>query len=300
MARPWELTGVPYTSMRRPGGIANAIQVLRAVGLAERLEGLGVKDAGDLELEAPSGERGSSGLLNEAALGRLVEATRERVGAARRRGRRALLVGGDCPVMLGALAALAADEQEAVGLVMLDGHEDAWPPSLSDTGEASDSELAIALGLVSESLPAPLDDVVPIVRPASVAFLGPRDAAELADAGIRSIRDDVAFFATDEALERARAEECSARAIASIEAETFWLHIDLDVLNSREFPAVDYPQPGGLSWKQLDSLAVTAARERGCLGASVVIYNPDLDPDRSAANMVVDFACRLIDRSRPG
>src|SRR5262245_9985101 len=107
VTRAWELTGVPYTSMRRAGGIADAIGVLRANGLAERLAALGVTDAGDLALDAPSGERGPSGLLNEAALGRLVEATRERVRAARRSGRRALLVGGDCAVLLGALAALA-------------------------------------------------------------------------------------------------------------------------------------------------------------------------------------------------
>lgn len=64
----WELVGVPYTSMRQPGGIAGAIGSLRASGLAERLAELGVTDAGDLDLEEPCGERGPSGLLNERAL----------------------------------------------------------------------------------------------------------------------------------------------------------------------------------------------------------------------------------------
>jgi hypothetical protein len=34
------------------------------------------------------------------------------------------------------------------------------------------------------------------------------------------------------------------------------------------------------------------------MGASIVIYNPDLDPDRSAASMVVDFVCRLVGPGR--
>jgi arginase len=291
---PWELTGVPFTSMRDLGGIADAIHVLRSSGLAKRLVALGATDAGDLELEAPSGERGLSGLLNEAALGRLIEATRERVRSAHRRGRRALLVGGDCPVMLGALAALA-DENGEAGLVMLDGHEDAWPPSLSDTGEASDSELAIALGVVPGFLPAPLDRLVPLVRGQNVALLGPRDGPELEAAGVRSIREDVAVFASGSALEGGRSEELMVAALEGIEATSFWLHIDLDVLSSEAFPAVDYPQPGGLAWEQLDCLAVTAARDRRCLGASIVIYNPDLDPDGSAAHAVVDFACKLTE-----
>src|SRR3712207_1254843 len=75
----WELVGVPYTSMARPGGIASAIDVLRSAGLAVQLAELGVQDAGDLALEVPSGQRGPSGLLNEQALSRLVVATRDMV-----------------------------------------------------------------------------------------------------------------------------------------------------------------------------------------------------------------------------
>src|ERR671918_686848 len=101
----WELIGVPYTSMARPGGIAEAIGALRSAGLAERLAGLGVPDTGDMELDAPSGERGPSGLLNEQALAQLVVTTRDLVSAAHGRDRAPLLVGGDCPVLLGALAA---------------------------------------------------------------------------------------------------------------------------------------------------------------------------------------------------
>ena len=86
----WELTGVPYTSAREPGGIAEAIGVLRDCGLAERLARLGFEDAGDLELDAPSGERGAGGLLNEGALAELFEAGEARVGEARMRGRRPL------------------------------------------------------------------------------------------------------------------------------------------------------------------------------------------------------------------
>src|SRR5262245_8894487 len=280
--------------MRGAGGIADAIGVLRANGLAERLAALGVTDAGDLALDAPSGERGPSGLLNETALGRLVEATRERVQTACRSGRKALLVGGDCAVVLGALAALANERE--VGLVMLDGHEDAWPPSLSPTGEASDSELAIALGVVSERLPSPLDRFVPLLHGRSVALLGPRDSAEITAEGGRSICGEVSFFTGGEAIGRTPADELMAAALQAIAATTFWLHVDLDVLSTQSFAAVDYPQPGGLDCEQLHRLAVTAARDDGCLGASIVIYNPDLDPDRSGARLVVKFVCRLVER----
>ena len=291
----WELSGVPYTSAKEAGGIARAISVLRSGGLAERLSGLGVTDAGDLKLEQPSGERGPSGLLNEAALGRLVSATRERVEQTHRRARLALLVGGDCPVLLGALAALSEGSAK-VGLVMIDGHEDAWPPVLSKTGEASDCELGIALGLVPANLPPPLEQLVPLVDPQSVALLGPRDREEIVAAGVKAISDDVAFFLDDREVGLAGSDGDGpmAAAIQAIEADAFWLHVDLDVLRSEAFAAVDYPQPGGLRWDQLDRLALAAASDPRCRGVSIGIYNPDLDADGSGASEVIGFIYRLV------
>jgi arginase len=295
-AGTWELTGVPYTSMSEPGGIANAIPVLRQRGLAERLGGLGVEDAGDLRLDPPTGERGPSRLLNEPALVRLVGATRERVSATHDTGRLPLLVGGDCPVLLGALAAMR-DARERPGLIMLDGHEDAWPPRLSETGEGSDSEIAIALGRIP-ALPEALDEVLPLLHMSGLAYLGPRDYAEIVAAGVESLRDQAAFFAdgalTSAALGRGR--DPARAAVESITADGFWLHVDLDVLASGAFRAVDYPQPGGLGWDELDRLAASAAGAPRCRGVSVVIYNPDLDPDRAEADKIVAFVARLIER----
>jgi arginase len=294
----WELTGVPYTSMKEPGGIAAAIAVLRERGLAEELRPLGIHDGGDLVLEEPTGERGPSGVLNEPALVRLLEATRERVAGAHDAGRLPLLVGGDCPVLLGALAALR-DGGASTGLVMLDGHEDAWPPPVSPTGEGSDSEIAIALGRVT-GLPAPLASMLPLVEPAAIAFLGPRDGEEIAAAGIDSLRDEVAFFAdASEISEALRAgSDPAGAAVAAIAAESFWLHVDLDVLATSALGAVDYRQPNGLSFDELDRLAVTAASAPGCRGMSVAIYNPDLDPGRADARKVVDLLSRVMNGVR--
>jgi arginase len=291
--RIWELTGVPYTSAAQPGGIAKAIAALREAGLADRLTALDVEDAGDLGLEAPSGLRGPSGLLNEMALGRLVEASRERVRATRRRGNRALLVGGDCPVLLGALAALG-DADDQPGLVMLDGHEDAWPPGRSSTGEVSDSELGIALGLVGEALPPPLDELVPLVHPSGVALLGPRDGAEIEAGGVDSVRDEVAYFADADAIGNEDVAATMAVALEAIDATALWLHIDLDALATEALPAVDYPQPGGLHWHELDRLAALTVADPRCCGVSVGIYNPERDPDGTGAGLVVDFVCRLV------
>ena len=292
-ASDWELVGVPYTSAAQPGGIARAISVLRADGLAEQLRRHGVVDGGDLDVQPPDGRRGASGLLNEPALAHLVAATAHRVRELAAQGRRALLVGGDCPVLLGALAALR-DVDDDPGLVMLDGHEDAWPPNLSSTGEASDSELAIALGLVDAPLPSPIDELAPLVRPSSVALLGPRDRAEIDAGGARSLRTVVARFADPGELRREGVEMAMAATLAAIAGRTLWLHIDLDVLAADAFAAVDYPQPGGLEWDELDRLVEVAVADPRCVGASVAIYNPTVDGDGRGSRAVIEFVSRIV------
>ena len=290
----FELIGVPYTSAAKPGGIATAIRVLREAGLAASLgRGADVRDGGDLELLEGTGLRGSSGLLNERALGGLVTATRRAVVGALQRGRLPLLVGGDCPVLLGALAA-GRDAGRDAGLLMVDGHEDAWPPERSGTGEASDSEVAIALGRVTGVAP-PLDDLVPLLTSERVAMLGPRDRRELDEAGVESLDGTIALFRDDVAVRASGAAASAQEAVATLAAGSgsFWLHVDLDVLRTDDFPAADYLQPGGLTWEELLDIAAPALADARCYGCSVVIYNPDLDPERTSAARIVRFVSDL-------
>jgi hypothetical protein len=73
----------------------------------------------------------------------------------------------------------------------------------------------------------------------------------------------------------------------------WWLHVDLDVLSTDALPAVDYPQRGGLTWAQLHELTAAAVGKGGCVGASVVIYNPDLDKGANA-ELIVGYLENLV------
>ena len=101
----------------------------------------------------------------------------------------------------------------------------------------------------------------------------------------------------DDVATRARGAAAAARdAIAALTraSSSFWLHLDLDVLRTDDFPAADYLQPGGLTWQELLEIAAPALRDPLCFGCSLVIYNPDLDPERSSAARIVRFASDLV------
>jgi len=286
------LIGVPANSGGTAGGVARGPAVLRQRGLAAALaRHRGLTDAGDLVLPVPVPVRGPSGLLAEDALAAMIGQVADSVRAARGRGWFPLLLGGDCPVILGALAALQAGRDRA-GLLFIDGHEDAWPPRASPTGEAADCELGLALRLFDPGLSPQLRAVLPRIDPADVAAVGPRDAGELAAAGVASLDGLLGALIRPAELSADR----YAAALAAL-PPPWWLHTDLDVLATGELAAVDYPQPGGLTWDQLTALTATALADGGCAGWSVCIYNPDLDPGRGGADAIISYITQAITAS---
>lgn len=283
MPRDVVLIGVPTNSSGTADGVARAPAVLRQRGLTAALAGRpGFSDEGDLALPAPVPDRGPSGLLAEDALITMIGQVRAAVTAARRGGRFPLLLGGDCPVILGALAALQA-EQDRPGLLFVDGHEDAWPPRSSPTGEAADCELGLALGLFDAGLDQALRQVLPRIRAQDVVAVGPRDAGELAAAGVPTLAGRL------RALIRPPDLAASGAAPSDGLPAPWWLHTDLDVLATSELAAVDYPQPGGLTWSQLSDVTAVALAAEGCAGWSVCIYNPDLDPGYEGADKIIRY-----------
>jgi len=202
-----------------------------------------------------------------------------------------LVIGGDCPLLLGCLAAVA--RRDRLGLLFVDGHEDAYLPEQSSTGEAADMELAFALGMADASWSSELTSAFPLVEPADVRILGARDAELLRAEGVRSLDDRIELVDADRlAADPART---AASACASL-SDPWWFHLDLDVLSTEALSAVDYPQLGGLGWEELATVATTAlmAQPRGW---DVTIYNPDLDRERIHARRIVAFIASVVERA---
>jgi arginase len=283
-----EVIGAPFNSAGTADGVARAPAALRRAGLVSALEHLAdeVVDRGDLPL-APATRRRDpeTEVIAVEALAPMLGSVRNAVGRAFDRGSFPLVLGGDCPVLLGCLAAAG---RQAARVLYIDGHEDAWTPAKSTTGEAADMDLGWLLGLGVEKLPPALRDEIPTAEPGNVIVLGARDQDELAQAGVRSI-DDIVRIVRVNAIARDPAT-VARDAVESMDRRgPWWLHVDLDVLSTDSLAAVDYRQPGGLDWPTLTELTATALAGAGILGWSVTIYNPDLDPTGDDARRIVQY-----------
>lgn len=285
------LLGVPTNSAGMIDGVARAPTALREAGLLEALRQNGeeVHDYGDVTLPDPSTERDAgTHLIDPRGLATLVAHVRDAVASILNNGHFPLVIGGDCPLLLGCLA--ATRRHGPIGLLFVDGHEDAYLPEQSSTGEAADMELAFALGIADASWSPELGNVLPLVEPDDVRILGARDAELLRAEGVASLGDRLALVVGN----RLAADPSGAAAAASSSLiHPWWFHLDLDVLSTEALPAIDYPQPGGIGWKEL-ALVATAALSNDPTGWDITIYNPDLDPEGNHARRIVRFVGSAI------
>lgn len=66
----------------------------------------------------------------------------------------------------------------------------------------------------------------------------------------------------------------------------YWLQVDVDVLDPSIMPAVDSPDGGGITASQLTELLRTLVSD--AVGASVTVFDRDLDPHGDYARLLVD------------
>ena len=275
----------PYDEGGEPRHLDRAPAVLRELGVVARL---GAIDLGDVT-PAPYRDftRPPRGVRNEEALVSYNRELAERVARGLDQHRFTLVIGGDCSIVLGSLLG-AASRTANMGLVYIDAHADFATSEESLTGSAASMCLALAVGR-GESPLARLAGAAPLVRPDDVALVGRRDEgqanyghAALAASGILDIPGAVvattgAAHVASSALERVG------------RLDGFWIHVDADVLNPAEMPAVDSPEPGGPGIVELASLVKPLVDHPKALGLQITIYDPQLDPDRSCANRLVTF-----------
>src|SRR5262245_11950379 len=104
----WTVLGVPVDSIAAPAGgpLFGTELAPGALGSLERVARLGAADAGDLDVRITGPDRDPvSGIVGWPSVGATVGAVRDAVTDLLRDGRRPLLLGGCCTILMGAAAA---------------------------------------------------------------------------------------------------------------------------------------------------------------------------------------------------
>jgi arginase len=274
-----------------PGAIPGCwrlAEVLRQQGIVTRL---GASDGGRVEPPPYTPNHDTTGTRNGLAIAGYAVRLADRLGELLDADRFPLLLGGDCSILLGAMLALR--RRGRYGLAFVDGHLDfRHPGNSSRLSAVAGEDLAVVTGRGPEPL-ADLEGRRPLVADADVVALGHHDP----DRGwYQEVTTATAITVIDaEQIRRRGAADAAANALAVLEGggvDGFWIHLDVDVLDREVMPAVDSPDPDGLTGQQLITLLRAFAASDLAVGVEVTIFDPDLDPDghlaQELARMVVE------------
>jgi len=221
-----------------------------------------------------------------------------------------LILAGSCNLCLGALAGLEArtgpawapkrwrssprsaapgsvvrassSREESLGIVWFDAHGDFNTPATSLSGRLDGMALAVATGVCQDELRGRIGLERPVPG-AKALLVEPRDLDPGEDERIEN--------AAVRALRLTELQD----ALNHLDAETVYLHIDLDVVNPEVSPGVNCNKPGGISPEQLYGAIRLIATRVPLAAAMIANYNPDRDPEDRTLRIAEHLAGMLIE-----
>jgi len=263
-------------------GTAKAPEALREAGLFHRLASSGARDGGVVlpgRYIDDDDTRDAKVVRNQE---QLIDHTRRlarRIGEVWAAGEVPVVIGGDCSILLA--AGLASARRGRIGLIHVDGHTDFRHPGNSAAcASVAGEDLAATVGLHWPAI-ADIDGLSPYFTPARAVHIGHRDDDEHA-AEARAVLGGV--IPASKVIAHGR--EAATATAARIAGPSYWLQIDVDVLDPSVMPAVDSPDPGGIDADQLTGLIRDLAP--AAAGISITVFDPDLDPGGVYARLLVD------------
>lgn len=226
--QPIGLIGAPSSAGAYAPGQELAPRRLREAGLLGRLEefGVAVHDRGDLTPRRWSPDPASRYAQNVDGVVAAIEEVRTAVAGCAADGQRALVLGGDCTVGLGTIAAF-----DAPGLVYLDLHADMNVPSSTRDGALDWMGLGHALSLegcvpaVAASCDLRGDQVALLGFDSSQATEWEREQVAAQEVGVV----EVAALAADPA-------GAARAALALVGDRLLLVHFDVDVVDFTDAP----------------------------------------------------------------
>jgi arginase len=280
LSRPLGVVGVPTSAGAFAPGQEQAPRALRGAGLVEKLRrsGVDVRDHGDREVWRWRPDRENRRAQNVGKIVEIVQDTACRVGDSINAGEVTLVLGGDCTVGIGTVAAHVS-AGERVGLVYFDSHADLNVPESVHEGALDWMGMAHMLG-EQGAVPGLVNagPCVPLLDSDQVVLFG--WGPEQATAFEREVIDrrGLSVLAVDEIAADPEGAAARARELVTDRCDRLLVHFDVDVIDFTETPLSE-------NWGRNEGLAYEAAlRALDALVASsrlAALTVTELNPDHT-------------------
>jgi len=284
------LLGVPLFTLAHFRGMALAHEELRKLGVANSLlRGGSVLDLGELPLPGPQKDRGPSRLKNLPHFIRGTEVLGDFCSKFQGAGLTVLL-GGECSLVLGSLLGLKKRLGGKTGLVWMDAHGD-FTPETTPSGYIGGMCLAFSCGR-GPRLSRSIEDLRPLIAEDTLVHLGSRALEGLEEKSM--MESEMELLGASQMRRDGGAQALRAAKRLADRSDQLVLHVDLDVIDPEEIPAVNFPTPGGISLHYVSTLGRTLLRTEKLKAIEVASYNPERDPEHVSGKRVIELLSHIF------
>jgi len=268
------LVGFPIYTLTRLRGLALSPPALRGLGLVTMLEreSLKITDMGDIKLLKLSQDSGPKKFRNSMHMAEWTERIRRAAGQASER-EFAIFLGGECSLVIGSLSGMKGRRRGRAGILWMDAHGDFNTPETTPSGFIGGMCLALACGRGRPLSQETEEGRGPLLGEDAVVHLGSRALDRLEELAMKE--SEITLVSAKE-LRKGGAADYGRRAARLLSDRCDWcvLHIDLDVIDPGEMPAVNFLEPNGISTEDV-LLAARGLKETGKLKAvEFTSYDP--------------------------
>lgn len=269
-------------------------KVLREHGLVKVLQyiGLTVTDRGDL----PCATRAQAeiGDVRVKYLAPIIEALRplaKQVAQDIKSGLTPIVLGGDHSLAVGTISGASAAYNGDLGVIWIDAHGDINTDATSLSGNIHGMPLAAVLGMGHPEL-VNLHAEGQKVKPSNVVYVGLKD---LDQAEIDIIRErGIAAFTISDIVRQGLEPVCAAIEKLQKKVGHIWVSLDVDSIDAEYAPGTPMLNKGGLTYREITTLAQYIGKSCRLAGVEIVEFAPDRDVENKTAKLAVELIARLL------
>lgn len=276
------LLGAPFYSLAKYSGMGGGPGALRAGGILRALGG--PVDAGDARVDELIHDT-SEPAKNFRHFLASTESIRKKVHGIVAES--LVVLGGECSVVVGSLAGAIPGFKGKPGMVWMDAHGDFNTPETSPSGYVGGMCLAMACGRGPKLTPE-VEALKPLLEEERLIHVGSRD---LDPPEARAFESSPAKLYTAHQVRRMGGEDAAKEGARHLADSADWIfcHIDVDVIDPLEVPAVNYPTPGGLSTGDVAKM-IRAMRMTGKMRVlELTSYNSAKDRGANTCKRIVEM-----------
>lgn len=288
------ILGAPLDLGAENLGVDMGPSAFRYQGLVSKLEstGLAVNDLGDIRCKSRNEVPvGNPKLRHLDEIVRVNEAIALKIDSVVSKQEKALVLGGDHSVCLGAVAGASTALQGNIGVIYFDAHGDMNTDETSLTGNIHGMHLASLMGFGADELRNVYGKGVKLA-PENLLHIG---GCDLDQAEIDLMeRESLQTFTILDLLSQGLAPLLTMIDELNKKVDNVWVSLDLDAIDALYAPGAGMPNQKGLTYREIAAIAEYIGKHSNVVGVDVVEYNPLQDENRKTAGLATELIATFL------